>query len=231
LDDAIRSLLAAESFNEVRTLGVGLSVNRIVVRSSDGDSEVDSYPGLEVAFQRTGSTVIVHEGAVFANVKVFTGSNSYLEFEPTHQRGIRNTAIDMRGGDGAQAHVGANTSIESCRISMGNENRASISIGANCMISSNVEFRVGDGHAMFNLDAPDVVINRTRPIRIADHVWIGSGVVFLKGASVGEDSVVATRAVVSKPFDEKNTVLAGTPATVVKRGIGWSREYISRYPE
>lgn len=208
-----------------------MSGNRIIVKSTGGESEVEGYPGLEVAFQRAGSTVVVHEGAVFANVKVFTGSNSYLEFEKTHQRGVRNTAIDMRGGDGARLHVGANTSIESCRVSMGNENGASISIGANCLISSNVEFRVGDGHAMFSLDAPNVVINRTRPIRIGDHVWIGSGVVFLKGSSVADDCVVATRAVVSKSFDEKNAVLAGTPATVVKRGIGWSRDYISMFPE
>ncbi|WP_162238668.1 acyltransferase [Microbacterium sp. Leaf161] len=208
-----------------------MSLNRIIVRSADGDAEVGEYPGLEVAFQRTGSTVVVHQGAVFVNVKIFTGSNSHLEFEPTHPRGLRNTAIDMRGGDGARVNVGANTSIEGCRISMGNEDKASISIGANCLISSNIEFRVGDGHAMFNLDAPDVVINRTRPIRIADHVWIGSGVVFLKGSTVAEDCVVATRSVVSKAFDEKNAVLAGTPAAVVKRGIGWSRDYISSYPE
>lgn len=211
-------------------MGAELDENRIVLRSaSGGDTDVESYPGLEVNFQRTGSTVIIHEGAVFANARLFTGSDSRLEFALSHPRGVRNTIIDMRGGNGASVQIGENTSIEGARISMGNENGCSVTIGAHCLISSNIEFRAGDGHVMFDLSAPDVVINRTRPIKIGDHVWIGSGAVFLKGASVADDSVVATRAVVSKEFTEPNAVLAGVPATVVKTGIGWSREYISRY--
>lgn len=205
-----------------------MNENRIVVRSRSGqETEAESYPGLTVEFQRAGSTVVIHEGAVFANTKVLTGAESYVEFAPTHPRGVRNTTVDMRGGRGSRLQIGENTSIESSRIAMANENECSVVIGAHCLISSNIEFRATDGHVMFDLSAPDVVTNRTRPIRIGDHVWIGSGVVFLKGAVVAGDCVVATRAVVSKEFHDRNAVLAGVPASVVKLGVGWSRDYIS----
>lgn len=212
------------------TEGVELSDNRIVVRSAEGaDAEVESYPGLEVTFQRTGSTVVIHADSVFTNAKILTGTESSIEFARTHPRGVRNTTIDMRGGIGAHVSIGENSSIESARIAMANEDGCTVSIGAHCLISSNIEFRATDGHVMFDLSAPDEVINRTRPIVIGDHVWIGSGAVFMKGSAVANDSVVATRAVVSKWFDEPNSVLAGVPAVIVKKGIGWSREYISRY--
>lgn len=207
-----------------------MSGNQIIVRSaSTADTVVESYPGIDIGFQSGGSTVVIHEGAVFANSKILTGPESYLEFGVTHARGLRNVSIDMRGGHGSRIEVGENTSIESARITMANENGCSVVIGAHCLISSGIEFRPSDGHVIFDVSHPDVAINRTRPIRIGDHVWIGSGAAFLKGASIAADSVVATRAVVSRAFAEPNVVLAGVPAKIVKTGIGWTREYISRY--
>jgi acetyltransferase-like isoleucine patch superfamily enzyme len=43
----------------------------------------------------------------------------------------------------------------------------------------------------------------------------------LKGANIGNDSVVATKAVVTSGTYENNVVLAGNPAKVVKRNIAW----------
>lgn len=56
-------------------------------------------------------------------------------------------------------------------------------------------------------------------IKIGNNCWIGSGVVFLDGAELGDGCVVAANAVVSKKFCD-NCVIGGIPADVIKyRGM------------
>ena len=57
---------------------------------------------------------------------------------------------------------------------------------------------------------------KTAPVKIGDNVWIGMNAVILKGVTIGENSVVAAGSVVTKSV-ESNAVVAGNPATVVKR--------------
>lgn len=53
------------------------------------------------------------------------------------------------------------------------------------------------------------------PVVIGKNVWIGSGSSILPGVTIGDNSVVAAGAVVTKDIPE-NTVVAGVPAKVVK---------------
>jgi len=54
-----------------------------------------------------------------------------------------------------------------------------------------------------------------KPIVIRRNAWIGAGATILPGVTVGENSIVAAGAIVSKDVPE-NTVVAGIPAKVVK---------------
>lgn len=53
------------------------------------------------------------------------------------------------------------------------------------------------------------------PVIIGENVWIGSNATILPGVTVGDNSVVAAGAVVTKDVPQ-NTVVAGVPAKVVK---------------
>jgi acetyltransferase-like isoleucine patch superfamily enzyme len=55
-----------------------------------------------------------------------------------------------------------------------------------------------------------------RPIVIKRNAWIGAGATILPGVTIGENSIVAAGAVVSRDVPA-NTVVAGVPARVVKR--------------
>lgn len=52
-------------------------------------------------------------------------------------------------------------------------------------------------------------------IKIGNNCWIGSGVVFLDGAELGDGCVVAANAVVNKKFID-NSVIGGVPAKLIK---------------
>jgi acetyltransferase-like isoleucine patch superfamily enzyme len=104
-----------------------------------------------------------------------------------------------------------------------------VEIGSYCLISWNVGIADSDFHpldpaerkqdalalAPFYADRPARPRIRTAPVRICDNVWIGMGAVILKGVTIGENSVVAAGAIVTKSV-EPNCVVAGNPATVVK---------------
>lgn len=54
------------------------------------------------------------------------------------------------------------------------------------------------------------------PVRIGDNCWIGARAVILPSVVLGEHTIVAAGAVVTKAFPQGNQVLAGVPARPVK---------------
>ncbi|GGI27959.1 sugar O-acetyltransferase [Pedobacter mendelii] len=54
-----------------------------------------------------------------------------------------------------------------------------------------------------------------KPIHIKRNAWIGAGATILQGVTIGENSVVASGAVVSKDVPD-NTIVGGIPAKIIK---------------
>ncbi len=99
---------------------------------------------------------------------------------------------------------------------------ASITIGCNVMIASLVSLRDTD-HVFDSLDKPMIDQGiRSAPIVIEDDVWLGHGVVVLKGVTIGTGSVIAAGAVVTgnvPPY----AIYGGIPARQIgtrKPGVG-----------
>lgn len=65
------------------------------------------------------------------------------------------------------------------------------------------------------LDPADRKTVLLQPILIKRNAWIGAGATILPGVTIGENSIVAAGAVVSRDVPP-NTVVAGVPAKVVK---------------
>ena len=105
-----------------------------------------------------------------------------------------------------------------------------IEIGSHCLISWNVGLADSDFHpidaaqrlidtqalAPFFEGRPPRPALRTAPVIICDNVWIGMNAVILKGVTIGENSVVAAGAVVTKSVPP-NVVVAGNPGIVVRK--------------
>jgi acyl-[acyl carrier protein]--UDP-N-acetylglucosamine O-acyltransferase len=101
------------------------------------------------------------------------------------------------------------------------EQKTAIKIGKDCMFSGWIDIRTGDSHAI--VDELGQRVNPARDIFIGDHVWIGQRVILLKGAQVGQNSVVGAGSIVTGKSFPANSVLAGIPAKVVKTEVTWVR--------
>lgn len=53
------------------------------------------------------------------------------------------------------------------------------------------------------------------PVQIGNNVWLGSRVIVQKGVSIGDNSVIAAGAVVTRPVPA-NVVAGGNPARVIR---------------
>ena len=192
---------------------------------SDGSEILNpNIDGLTVEFTgRQGGIVEIEEGAVFHNTKIYIGSMGHVHIKKTHRRGIRNTVVHMACSYSFKTlYIDEGCSIESARFVLINDNNISVKIGKDCMLSSNISFRPRDGHTIYDIDT-GVVLNRSRPIVLGNHIWVGSEVEFLKGAEVPNNCIVGTGSIVSRKHTEEYTAIAGIPASIVKRRVGWDR--------
>ncbi|WP_221886242.1 acyltransferase [Campylobacter sp. MIT 99-7217] len=90
-----------------------------------------------------------------------------------------------------------------------------ISIGKNCLIG--VDFCVinSDFHALYIKDRTDINKVKSADVIIEDDCFIGANVTILKGVCIGAGSVIGCGSVVTKSF-EKNSIIAGNPARLIK---------------
>ena len=96
--------------------------------------------------------------------------------------------------------------------------RKAIVIGRGVMIGANCTIVDSDLHP---LDAAERAARetggiRSEPVVIEDGVFLGMGVIVLKGVRIGRNTVVGAGAVVAGSLPP-NTVAAGNPARVIKR--------------
>ena len=85
----------------------------------------------------------------------------------------------------------------------------SIQIGNNVRVGANSVILDGDGHM------DDVRVGNPRPGIIEDGVWLGYGVIVMKGVHIGENTIIGAGSVVTKDIPA-NVVAAGNPCKVIK---------------
>lgn len=208
-----------------------MSNNQILIKYANGELvQLDSntIEGLAIEFLGKNSQVIIGEGSIFRNSWIKIEDNSVVHIEKTAPRGINNTGISMSGSPSSKLFINSGFSSEGCYFGMVNESRLDISIGKQCMFSTRIVFSATDGHCIFDASTKKL-LNRAKPISIGSQVWIGHSVTILKGTTISDDSIIGTGSVVAKVFTEKNIIVAGNPAKIIKRNINWSRQYIDQY--
>jgi len=114
------------------------------------------------------------------------------------------------------------------RISASDE----VVLGDGVMLANGAYVTDSDWHTIYDRTVRD---ETPTPVHIGNNVWLGDNSVVLKGVTIGENSVVAARAVVTKDVPA-NVVVAGNPAKVVKeldpgKGFTTRMDYFANPPE
>jgi len=91
-----------------------------------------------------------------------------------------------------------------------------IEIGDYCAIAADVKFMTAN-HGYSDNDKPIKLQSYTySSIKIHNNVWIGYNCIILPGVTIEEGCVIAAGSVVTKSF-EKNSIIAGVPARLIKK--------------
>src|SRR4051794_33690532 len=127
---------------------------------------------------------------------------------------------------GDRCYIGANSSILCrSRVSLGNDVTVAWDVTIYDHDSHSMDWRdrakavqlfyerYGNSDCFDRLDWTNV---RSAPILISDRVWIGFGATILKGVTIGEGAIVASRSVVTQDV-EPYTIVAGNPAREVRK--------------
>ena len=119
-------------------------------------------------------------------------------------------------GDSNVIKIGKNTRINGAEFIV--HNGTKVEIGSNCLFSTKIDVRTTDSHKVFNSEGER--INFDKNIIIGEHVWIGRMVSILKGANIGDGSVIGSMSLVSGLIP-KAVIAVGVPAKIIKNQITW----------
>jgi acetyltransferase-like isoleucine patch superfamily enzyme len=122
-----------------------------------------------------------------------------------------------------EVRIGAKTVLgQECTISSFQH----VSIGRECIVADRVML-IDFDHGVVEVERPvrEQGIYK-RDVRVGNNVWVGYGACFLRGVTVGDNTVVGTYAVVNRDVPD-NAVVAGVPARILRmreapRTLRWS---------
>lgn len=178
--------------------------------------QIWAYPGLHFSMGR-GATV-TGEGSLHLG-RSWSGRR-YLQSEFVL---AKRAHLEIRGK--FSIHTGCSVAVnEGAYLVLGSgyinhraflECYARITIGDGVAIAKGVTIRDSDAHSING--NPQI----SAPIVIGNHVWIGTDAIILKGVTIGDGSVIAAGAVVTRDVPPK-TLVAGVPARILKTDVSWS---------
>lgn len=159
--------------------------------------------GIPVIFKKKGSQLNIGENC--------TIKSSFL----SNLVGLSQRTIIVTRTKDAKINIGNNVGISGATIYA----RKGITIGDNTLIGGNVKIFDNDFHPIEvearNIDDKDAI--RTREVVIGKDCFIGCNVIILKGTTIADGCVIGAGSVVYGNYDEKNSIIAGNPAKIVKK--------------
>lgn len=74
-------------------------------------------------------------------------------------------------------------------------------------------------------------LNPPADINIGNHCWICEDITIAKGVSINDDTIVAAKSYVTKSFNQKNIIVGGIPAKIIKENVTWTSQPYDKYLE
>jgi acetyltransferase-like isoleucine patch superfamily enzyme len=187
-------------------------------------AEEVAFKDVELDVIGDDNQIIIGRGGVFTNVRFrLRGSGHRIKFGEKCR--ISRGAVVWFEDENCSLQVGSNTTMVEVHIAV-TEPGSKVTVGEDCMFANDIDIRTGDSHSVIEINTGKR-LNYPDNINIGRHVWIAPHTVILKGVNIGENSIVATGAVVTRSF-ESGVIIGGNPAKIIKTGVSWVRERISK---
>ncbi len=198
-------------------LGAGVRIERYAPAGFGATvPDIGKRSGAAVVIEGDDNLLQVAPGVRLAMTIVIRGhGNRVIIGDDAYLHGFANLITDS-----ALLSVGARTTMVQGSLQLHEPLR--LEIGEDCMISSQVYVSVSDIHGIRDQATGDR-INPGASVSIGDHVWLGLRTMVMKGAVIGSGAITAAGAIVSGEV-AGNTIVAGSPARMVRDGVVWTRE-------
>lgn len=143
---------------------------------------------------------------LYPGTRVIVGDGcKFLSGRTDNLIGINRPCIVSVYHAGSVVTIGENTGLSGTVIGA----FAGITIGKNVKCGANTLITDGDWHP------EDLRSGEPKPVVIGDNVWLGVGVMVLKGAKIGDNTVIGANSVVTGEIPA-NVVAAGNPCKVIR---------------
>lgn len=172
-----------------------------------------------VIFRGNDNHVVIGPGCSSVGMHWDLGSASSVSIGA---RTVLNDIFVFTERDG-HFRVGSDSGFNgSTRILMHEPGR--VEMGCGVLFAGQIDVSISDMHSIVDVES-SMRINPARDIQIGDRVWIGQRSMVLKGAQIGDGSVVGAMSLVRGVLPG-NCVCGGVPAKVLRSGATWRFELV-----
>lgn len=209
-----------ETIDYYRSRFCDANKNVIVEVDQNGDCHVLESPpsNLYINFLGIGNLVVYHRATKFTKCTVDIRNNNFIYFGKTRFDIYK---LNIKAPQCQDGIIFFDDSFSCWSTTLRPSYKSSIIVGKDCQFSYGITIWTSDGHAIF--DSNGKLLNPDKDTIIGNHVWVGHAVEILKGVQIPDGCVIGAGALVTKSFTEKNSIIAGTPASIIKTNIRWER--------
>lgn len=218
-----------------KSFGLSLKVYRNFIWLHNRKNTECSWKSGNVIYTMPSAVFDIHPTAkIIIKAPLLYGNNPVKGMRmPTCLRMEANTTFELHDGPLTRYGKGAYNLRYGAYIEIVNGGKLSIgqgaaNVGLTIMCAKEVTIgngvRIGRNVSIRDWNGPHVIINdhyrNHAPVHIEDHVWLCTGCTIMPGVTVGEGSVVAANATVTKDVPP-HSLVGGSPAKVLKENIEW----------
>ncbi|WP_407453385.1 acyltransferase [Methanobrevibacter sp.] len=186
------------------------------LKNNEFIGEVPKLTNSQININGKNNTLVCEENVTLWNSRIdFNGDNSILYLSSN----TFDYAVNISFNGNNICFIGKDNFFNGISTIVLSESK-NVMIGANCLFSYGIGFRVSDVHLIYHTKTKERM-NYSKSIYIGDHVWLGQNAMILKGTQIGSGSIIGANSVLSNKIVPSNTTFAGSPARLTKEDTFW----------
>lgn len=204
--------------------------HNITEDSRSSGNQVVNHPTdqkIKIVFNGSNNVLYFSSPDIIANGStfVFNGSNSIIYLSESS----REYRVSITMHNNSVVYIGKNNYFNGT-LNMSTSEQKNIIIGDDCLFSFGCWIRTADPHLVYDSKTKKR-LNYSRSVLIGDHVWLGQGVMTLKGSRIGSGAIVGAGSIVTGKVLSSNSSYGGSPARLIKSGVFFLGDSVHRYTD